>query len=280
MDARHIKGMEIAATTPLRRLSDGWLVPSQTGTGNYLVAKTSGLSDIGGPDFECNCPDYELRRQPCKHVIAVELTVRREYGSNGEIVSEEVKVTYSQEWSSYNAAQCAEGDLFAPLLADLCSTIENAPQGRGRPRLPMSDMAFTAISRVYSGLSARRYDAEVREACAKGLTDEDPHFNSVLRYLRSEEMTPVLRALVDLTALPLKGVETDFAVDSTGFSTSRYERWYDHKWGQGADPSGVDQAARHDRSADERGHRGRSERRTLSRHQLFPPAGRIDRQRL
>ena len=24
----------------------------------------------------------------------------------------------------------------------------------------------------------------------------------------------------------------NFAVDATGFSTSRFERWYDHKWGQ------------------------------------------------
>ena len=29
-------------------------------------------------------------------------------------------------------------------------------------------------------------------------------------------MTPILKQLVDLSALPLKGVETDFAVDSTG----------------------------------------------------------------
>ncbi len=44
-------------------------------------------------------------------------------------------------------------------------------------------------------------------------------------------MTPVLRSLVELSALPLKGVETDFAADSTGFSTCRFVRWYDHKWG-------------------------------------------------
>src|ERR1017187_6115250 len=57
-------------------------------------------------------------------------------------------------------------------------------------------------------------------------------FNSVLRYLRDPEMTLVLRALVELSALPLKGVEDDFAVDSTGFSTCRFVRWYDHKWGK------------------------------------------------
>ena len=63
------------------------------------------------------------------------------------------------------------------------------------------------------------------------MTTQDPHFNSVLRYLRDPEMTPVLRSLVELSALPLKGVESDFAADSTGFSTCRFVRWFDHKWG-------------------------------------------------
>jgi hypothetical protein len=29
----------------------------------------------------------------------------------------------------------------------------------------------------------------------------------------------------------LKAVETKFAIDSSGFSASRFERWFDHKWG-------------------------------------------------
>jgi transposase len=32
--------------------------------------------------------------------------------------------------------------------------------------------------------------------------------------------------------LPLKAVESDFAADSSGFTTCRYTRWYDHKYGQ------------------------------------------------
>jgi transposase len=168
---------------------------------------------------------------PCKHVIAVEYTVKRETPA-GDVVTETMRVTYSQTWAAYNAAQCEEKDRFMPMLADLCSTLSRPYGGKGRPPLPLSDMAFAAVSRVYSGLSARRFDSDVREAKAKGLTDADPHFNSVLRYLRDPAMTPVLQSLVTLSALPLKAVETDFAVDSTGFSTCRYVRWYDHKWGK------------------------------------------------
>ncbi len=234
MDAREIKGMQIAATTPLRKTKDAWLVPSQSGPGQYRVASQhpalANLYDVS--DLACTCPDYELRQQPCKHVIAVEYVIRREYNSQGDVVAETMKVTYTQDWAAYNAAQCEEKDRFLPMLADLCATIPQPPQGRGRPRLPLSDMAFEAVSRVYSGLSARRFDSDVREAQAKGLTDSDPHFNSVLRYLRDPEMTPVLKSLVSLSALPLKGVETDFAADSTGFTTCRFVRWYDHKWGK------------------------------------------------
>lgn len=33
------------------------------------------------------------------------------------------------------------------------------------------------------------------------------------------------------TARPLRSIEVDFAVDSTGFTTSRFIRWFDHKYG-------------------------------------------------
>jgi len=231
MDARELRGMQIAATMPLRRSKHGWIVPSQTGNGAYVVSLAH-RTEADTNTWACDCPDFELRGVACKHVFAVEMTVKREYGPDGEIVAQEIKVTYTQNWTAYNAAQTQEKDRFMPMLADLCSTIPQPPQGRGRPRLPMSDMAFEAISRVYSGLSARRFDSDVREAHDKGLTDSDPHFNSVLRYLRSPEMTPVLTELVTISALPLKAVESDFAVDSTGFTTSRFVRWYDHKWGK------------------------------------------------
>lgn len=235
MDAREMRGMEIAATKKLRRTSEGWIVPSSTGQRNYTVAPLVPLRRPGPgqtiPEWICSCPDWELRGQDCKHVFAVTYVMRREVAPDGTVV-EETRVTYAQAWSSYNAAQCAEKDTFLPMLADLCSTIPSPPQGRGRPRMPMSDMAYNCVLKVYEGLSARRLDSDVRESHAKGLTDVDPHFTTVLRYLRSPEMTPVLRELVELSALPMRAVEQDFAVDSTGFTTCRFERWYDHKWGK------------------------------------------------
>jgi transposase len=226
--------MQIAATMPLRKSAEGWIVPSQTGAGSYRVSKLVTIrppmpSEVR-PEWLCSCPDWEARGRDCKHVFAVEFAMKREVAPDGT-VTEEVKITYSQEWTSYNRAQCEEKDRFMPMLADLCASIPQPAQERGRPRLPMSDMAFSAVSKIYGGMSARRSDSDVRDHAAKGLTAQDPHFNSVLRYLRDPEMTPILRSLVELSALPLKSVESDFAADSTGFSTCRFVRWFDHKWG-------------------------------------------------
>jgi transposase len=235
MEEREIKALQIAATMPLRKTTHGWIVPSQSESRNYKVASVRpemARADRNFGLFECSCPDFELRGRPCKHIMAVEFTIKREVTEDGERVTQEMKVTYAQDWTAYNKAQTQEKDLLLPMLADLCSTIPQPPQGRGRPRLPMSDMAFTAVSKVYGGMSARRSDSDVREQASKGLIAQDPHFNSVLRYLRDPEMTPVLKRLVELSALPLKGVETDFATDATGFTTCRFVRWYDHKWGK------------------------------------------------
>lgn len=45
-------------------------------------------------------------------------------------------------------------------------------------------------------------------------------------------MTPILTKLIIATSLPLREIESDFAVDSTGFTSSRFHRWFDHKYGQ------------------------------------------------
>ena len=157
MEAREIKALQIAATMPLKRSTYGWEVPSQSGPGTYRVASThpeiASLPILSG--LTCTCPDFDLRQQPCKHIMAVEFTVKREVTPEGETVTESVKVTYTQDWTAYNKAQCEEKDRFLPMLADLCGTVPQPEQGRGRPRLPMSDMAFATVAKVYGGMSGK-----------------------------------------------------------------------------------------------------------------------------
>ena len=142
--------------------------------------------------------------------------------------------TYSQAWSSYNRAQQNEKDRFLVLLQDICSAIpqEPRPRGRGRPSAPLSERLFSVVFKVYTGFSARRFTSDVQSARQQGLIDHAPHFNSTNRYLASASLTKHLQALIELSASPLASIETDFAIDSTGFATTTYNRWFDHKWGR------------------------------------------------
>jgi hypothetical protein len=150
METREQRGLEIAATKKLSKKGSLWLVPSSTGVGTYVVDPTA------HGEATCTCPDYELHQAPCKHVYAVEFTIRRETTTSAGTVTETLRVTYRQEWASYNAAQTNEKARVAELLRDLCAAIDNPVQKRGRPRLPLADSAFCAVMKIYGGMSARR----------------------------------------------------------------------------------------------------------------------------
>ena len=62
-----------------------------------------------------------------------------------------------------------------------------------------------------------------------------PCFNSMSNYMTKPELTGNLKSLITASSLPLKAVETDFAVESSGFSTSRFVRWYNKKYGKEVD---------------------------------------------
>jgi len=116
-------------------------------------------------------------------------------------------------------------------LRDLCSGIENPVQSKGRPRLPLSDAVFAVTFKIYSTFSGRRFISDLNDAHTKGYISDVPHFNSIFNYLENPALGPILTNLITQSSLPLKAVESDFAVDSTGFSTSRFVRWFDHKYG-------------------------------------------------
>jgi transposase/predicted nucleic acid-binding Zn finger protein len=230
IDARQQRGLVIAATAKITKRDRGtWIVPSQSDKGRYAVT-------ISSAGKFCTCPDFEERQKPCKHVFAVEYVVRRETITDGDkTVQTEysaVRVTYSQDWPAYNAAQVSEKETFLNLLRDLCAEIPEPEQTRGRPRLPLSDMLFAAAFKVYSTASTRRFMTDLRDAQSKGLIACAPHYNSLFRCLESATVTPIIQDLIVRAAIPLRAVETDFAIDSTGFtSTQLVGLWQQEKYG-------------------------------------------------
>ena len=140
--------------------------------------------------------------------------------------------TYPEDWPAYNAAQTSEKDIFMTLLADLCTSIPQPEYAFGRPRLPLADMVYTGAMKVYSGFSAHRFDSDVRDAHRKGYIDVAPSFNSVNRYIADPGLTPIITDLIEQSAAPLSIMESQLAADSSGFSTCRFDRWFDQKWGK------------------------------------------------
>lgn len=235
MEPREERGLQIANSNRIREKYDGiWAVPSQSGPGEYAV----NLTDIDKP--RCSCPDFEERNRPCKHIYAVAYFVVRQKNPDGSTtvtetmtVTETPRRTYKQDWRAYNSAQTNEQDKFQELLRDLCSGIQETPvQRRGRPSIPLADAIFAAAFKVYSCFSGRRFMSDLRESHKRGMISRVPHYNTIFDYLEDDGLTPILLDLIKQSSLPLASVEVNFAVDASGFSTSRFHRWYDHKYGR------------------------------------------------
>lgn len=228
MDMRELKALEIAARQRIVFDNGVWLVPSQSSATKYRVT----LNPVS-----CTCEDFLLRQEACKHVLAVRLTCERERGAKGpDIVTDEVprRPTYAQDWSAYNLAQREEKRRLQVLLADLCAGLPQPTREHIRGRTPVSvaDKLFSVCLKVYSMLSSRRFGTDLSEAYEKGYLSRNLHPNKVNIILESTDITPHLHTLIARSAAPLHVVETDFAVDSSGFSVSKFVRWFDEKYGR------------------------------------------------
>lgn len=231
MSIREAKGREIADRARIVKEGNLYLVPSQSGRGKYKVR----------PDLPyCSCPDFDFRRQPCKHIFAVQITVEKTEKTkttvieNGKTtVTETVKVerkTYRQEWPAYNKAQTNEKRLFLYLLNQLCQGVGSPAQHTGRPRLSFEDMLFAMAFKVYSTVSGRRFISDLKDAHGKGYISQLPCYNSIFNYFESDSLTPYLQMLIEESSLPLASIESDFAVDSSGLSTCRFVQWVQAKY--------------------------------------------------
>lgn len=225
---REERGMFIFKTEKIVKTPRGWRVPSQD--------KSRGLAYLvrfNGHEPKCNCPDCEIGRQKCKHIYAVEFYIKQQIDEEGKITQTKgVKVTYSQDWKAYDKAQESEKLFFMKLLRDLCDTVDQPLYEFGRPALPISDMLFATALKVYSTFSLRRFMSDLKIAKEMDLIEIVPNKMSISNFMNKEEITSILKDLIAISSTPLKDVETAFAADSSGFSTSRFGRWFDYKWGK------------------------------------------------
>ncbi len=208
MDLREKKGMQILKAEGVRRMDNGWAVRSQSAKKHYNVSN----------ELKCNCPDCKYNEvEFCKHAYAVKYYLQVEKPS-GEV--EKVRLSAPQAWSAYNKAQQSEVELFDKLLKDLVQGIEEPEYSFGRPILSRKESVFCAIQKVYSRLSSRRAKSLFNKSVKAEYLKHSPHFNAVSKLLNKESTAPLLKELIIKTALPLKSVESQFAIDSIVFTTN------------------------------------------------------------
>lgn len=222
---RKEKGLAIASTKKVRQEGKYWLVPSQSRNADYRVELT-----LTGAT--CTCPDYTKRGIRCKHVWAVEYTIEKHLNEDGTTtITQTKRITYPQNWSAYTKAQNEEVRLFDELLKDLVQNVPEPTQAMGRPRIPLKEAIFCSIQKVYSGLSSRRAHSLYQFAEQRNQIAKAPNYNTINLTLNRPELTPILHELLAISAMPLRSIETTFAIDSTGFRLNRFTEYIGDKYG-------------------------------------------------
>lgn len=228
MDLRQAKALEIAARCRLLFDKGVWLVPAQGSGAVYRVLLAPGNST-------CTCDDFGLRAEPCKHILAARLVQARDYGGQGPAIDTDVlptKKSYKQDWPAYDEAQATEKHRFQVLLHDLCQGIVEPPiPKKGRRPHTLRDSLFAMAFKVYSTFSSRRFSCDLQDAYTRGYLMRPVPGRMVSFFLENPALTPILHDLITQSSLPLRAVETNFAPDSSGFSTSRFVKWFDEKYG-------------------------------------------------
>jgi hypothetical protein len=167
----------------------------------------------------------------------------RDYGGKAPVLDTDTipkRPTYKQDWAKYNEAQETEKTRFQELLFDLCRGVPELPQPKtGRKPHRAADALFTMTFKVYSTFSGRRFACDLADAHAKGFVSVPISGTKIHAFFDNPALTPVLHDLIRKSALPLRAVETTFAPDSTGFSTSRFVKWFDEKHGAERSPDSI-----------------------------------------
>ena len=90
----------------------------------------------------------------------------------------------------------------------------------------------------YLNTSSRRVQSDLKLFAEAGFIDSEIPFNTLLDHLNRRDLKEVMIELVEISAMPLKLIESDFAIDATCFGTSRYTTYFDVRWNKNKDRKG------------------------------------------
>jgi hypothetical protein len=140
-----MQALELAARARIVWADGAWLVPSQSTSGTYRVVTWPGAES-------CECEDWQLRQEPCKHIIAARLVEERDGRRSAPPIDTDTppqKPTYRQNWPLDNLVQSVEMNRLQVLLAELCRNVPEPPYaGVGRRAIPIADRIFASAFKV------------------------------------------------------------------------------------------------------------------------------------
>ena len=173
-DARRERGLLIAKQEGgIRRVWDGlYYVRSQSGQGEYEVAQTQ-------RGWACSCPDFSHRNIRCKHVYAVEISLRMRKTVDGSRVISEISVSdcyfcNSQRLKKSGVRHNRSGDIQRFACLDCHRTFS---VNVGFERMKHNPKAITTALQLYfSGESLRNTQKPLTL-----ITDGGSHFRSPFR---------------------------------------------------------------------------------------------------
>lgn len=155
-------------------------------------------------------------------------------GSEPPEPAENHRPTYAQNWPAYDAAKTNEDVFFKRLLLELLLLAIEEPAPNkcgGRPGFSRKDKLFAMCIKTYYKSDLRKATSILKELHNLHLIGNVPCYKSIDNFFNDSSLNAILDRLILLTALPLASVEDTAAMDSTGFSISKYESWNEHKWG-------------------------------------------------
>ncbi len=256
---REERGRDIAKRGGIRQVGARYVVPSQS-VSNSNAPPTYIVDLVSDPET-CTCPDHAERGAlgiRCKHIEAAYFWLTLEGvvsdGGDGRDDGGESadgdrtdkpkrkpkRPTQPRNWPVINEVARHEVERLRPLLKALCARVpepERIVGLPGRKPIPLRDLIFAMVMKVYTGKSGRAAESEIR-ACAKdGYISKPFQHNRVHSAMEDEALTAILEWLIEESAIPLAVVENTvghFSQDTTGFSTELFgKRWSEHKYPKG-----------------------------------------------
>lgn len=134
----------------------------------------------------------------------------------------------SIDWHKYNLAKTQEKRWFYRLLQELSLIIPEEPYKFGRPAVSIRDLFFAAGLKLYSNCSGRKIAWDIIHAAGAGYIRKSFHFNRILEFLNCGATYDLLQKMLTISAIPLGYLEENFAIDSSGFGSYKYNH-VEHK---------------------------------------------------